>query len=285
MEDSEDNHIAQNRQSHPSVKQFGFKLCVAITLVVVLLGAGKAVSYFRLPALRESPNEYKSYVLWQVTRADTKTGTIMADGLRLTENSQCAAGEPTIWMFGGSGLRGEFLHDSQTIPSNIAKNYADSGRPVCVKNYGQVGWVSTQEVIKLMLELKRAQRKPDVVIFCDGTTDSYLPYESDEIDAHLAFPFFKAQFESWKAGDHRAFGYLRKTNTYMGLQALAKRYQLVRTAYAPRSIPANEAAAMAKRTLENYTQNMQILESLSAHYGFRYICFFGNPGFCPGRSR
>ena len=44
-----------------------------------------------------------------------------------------------------------------------------------VTNFGETGYVSTQNLIALMLEL-RAGRRPDVVVFYDGVNDTYSAY-------------------------------------------------------------------------------------------------------------
>ena len=69
----------------------------------------------------------------------------------------------------------------------LAEQNDKAGRSVCVRNYGETGWVSTQELIKLMLELKRTGRKPDLVIFYDGANDVYLPYQYGRVDVHNQF--------------------------------------------------------------------------------------------------
>ena len=60
---------------------------------------------------------------------------------------------PEIWVFGGSTVWGTGARDDYTIPSCIARNLAEAGRPSRVVNLGESGWVSTQEIILLQLYL------------------------------------------------------------------------------------------------------------------------------------
>lgn len=274
MQDPNDSKSILRGEGPSGLKQFATRFCISITIALGLLAAGECVSYLLLPHQVPSISDYQAYVIWQTARPIEKTRTVAADGLRLTYYSHCEAGEFTIWMFGGSNLWGQFNIDQETIPSLIAKHYDESGHRVCVRNYGQIGWASTQEVIKLMLELKRAERKPDVVIFYDGAVDSFLPYESDMVDVHMGFPTFKKKFESWRAGDQAGFEYLRSTNTYLGLQWIATKLKINNDAGVPRSISGEQAAAMAQRTLDNYERNMKIVEILAGHYGFHFECFW-----------
>jgi|ERR1700693_5771678 len=274
MQNAKDSQALQNGQGQSGLKRFATKFCVSITLAVGLLAAGECVLYFLLPPQVRSPSDYKAFVIWETVRPVFKIVTVDSEGLRQTQHSHCEAGAYTIWMFGGSSMWGHVMHDWETIPSQVAKHYEESGHPVCVKNYGQEAWVNTQEVIKLMLLLKRVEKIPDAVIFYDGTNEAFLPYESDEVDAHWGFPRFKNKFESWKFGEQRGFEYIKSTNTYLGLQWAADKLQLVHNTAAPRMISAEQAAPMAMRALDNYSKNMEIVDLLAAHYGFHYDFFW-----------
>jgi hypothetical protein len=264
------NKHSENGGEQLGVRQFAAKLCVSITLLVGLLAAGECAAFLFL-SWRTGPdafrNEYKSYVIWRGRPSQHQTMvTVDEGGLRRTMNSQCEANDYTIWMFGGSGLWGSFNRDRETIPSLLAKRYEDSGRPVCVRNYGQKGWTSTQEVIELQLELKRISTKPDVVIFYDGSADSLIPYETDEFDVHMGFPAAKREFESWTG---EGFAYFGDTNTHQALQWLAGRLHLD----VHNSISASQVIAKAKRTLANYLGNMEIVDALAMYYRFHYVWF------------
>jgi lysophospholipase L1-like esterase len=75
-----------------------------------------------------------------------------------------------IFMFGGSALWGDSVRDEHTLPSLLAQRLTQAGYAVDVSNYGQLGYVSTQEWIALALELRRGN-VPDLVVFYDGAND------------------------------------------------------------------------------------------------------------------
>jgi hypothetical protein len=61
--------------------------------------------------------------------------------------------------------------DWGTIPAHLQRFWNESAsRSVCVRNFGQLGWNSTQSVIALLKELQQC-RVPDLVIFHDGVND------------------------------------------------------------------------------------------------------------------
>jgi hypothetical protein len=169
-----------------------------------------------------------------------------------------------------------------TIPSLLAKKYEDAGRKVCVKNFGEKGWVSTQELIELMLSLKQAVQKPDLVIFYDGVTDSYLPYQSNVPDAHFNFLQTKNEFES--LGDNGAsLEYLKRTNTYRTLMEL--RSMLVGTGVGidRAHLTPQQLNAMAEITYDNYLKNMRLADLLAQSYGFQ-CAFFWQPTLLAGQK-
>jgi len=244
---------------------------MAATFAVVILIAGECVAYALLQRRQGNYNyAYQAYVLWQVAPSPNGAIHLGPDGLRLTANTTCDGEAFTIWMFGGSGLWGNFVQDGETIPSYLAQIYQQKGRPACVRNFGQRGWTNTQEVIKLMLELKQASRPPDVVLFYDGSVDSSLPYEPDEPDVHMGFERFKQKFEGWQPGREAGFGYLRSTNTFQALRWLAEWLNLDRNEESSSSIPDARLAATSERTVRNYRKNIDIVDALAARYAFRY---------------
>ena len=69
-----------------------------------------------------------------------------------------------IFVFGGSTVWGTGVSDSSTIPSLLNIELYKKGINSQVTNFGESGYVSTQELIMLMQELKSGNM-PDFVIF------------------------------------------------------------------------------------------------------------------------
>ncbi len=98
---------------------------------------------------------WKPYVYWQ--REEGVRKTIQMKGKK-------------VWVFGGSAVWGTGVEWNETIPSYLA-NYGYN-----VTNYGETGYVSTQELILLIQELKSGF-PPDIVIFYDGFNDVFSAYQ------------------------------------------------------------------------------------------------------------
>ena len=124
---------------------------------------------------------WRSYVYWR--RRPFKGNYINIDdrGIRQTAPSGITAAEASktlrIFMFGGSTLWGWGARDQGTIPSLLEKALSKRNIKSEITNYAEVGYVNTQELIELILQLQRGN-VPDLAIFYDGVNDVYAAYQS-----------------------------------------------------------------------------------------------------------
>jgi hypothetical protein len=301
---TKDDQTVDNRQRSTTeykslLQHFAVRLCVAVTLGVILLGAIELYSYKRyLPegrdvledavkldiaesgsaAEREYWNEfeqsnkvsYHQYVLWRRAPYQGELISINQDGVRRTLHTECDDKTYTIWMFGDSVMWGGGAPDAETIPSFVARDYERAGKPVCIVNYAEKGWSNTQEMVGLIEQLKHATRKPDIVLFYDGGTEAFAAYQSGRADVHSNFNLFKNFLDNWGATQRASFSYFRQTNTYRLLERIAVKAPFHRK---QDRVP---AASLDRETLsaavvENYVQNMDIIDLLAKQYGFRAI--------------
>ena len=121
--------------------------------------------------------DWRSYAYWRHRPYQGRTLTIGDDGLRKTWNRPADAlpgiEARRIFMFGGSAMIGFGARDDFTIPSILARELSETTVPnVVVSNFGQTGYVSSQELLTLMEELKGGN-VPDLVIFYDGVNDTF----------------------------------------------------------------------------------------------------------------
>jgi hypothetical protein len=290
------------------LKAFAVRLCVCVTILVALFVLGEGISYLDLKytgAVETPPAsfyegqpwasrywlewnaminslQYQSYVIWRRAPYSGQTINVDADGIRKTYYSSCDASEYTIWIFGNSTLWGTGVPDWDTIPSLLAKKYTEAGRKVCVKNFGEKAWVSTQELIQLMLSLKQAKKTPDLVIFYDGITDAYLPYQSDFPDAHFNFLQTKKEFENL-GNTGASLDYLKRTNTYRTLMELRSMLVSAGSGRDRAHLTSEELDSMAKTTYSNYLKNVRLADLLAQAYGFRCV-FFWQPTLLTGHK-
>jgi len=120
------------------------------------------------------------YVYWKTAPMRSAYLNIDEYSNRVTWNQPPHSGRPLlrVFCFGGSTTWGAGARDDYTIPSLLAKHLAGHpGYDVEVDNFGQMGWVTSQELIYLYELLRRGQR-PDLVIFYDGVNDTFIGYQN-----------------------------------------------------------------------------------------------------------
>lgn len=129
---------------------------------------------------------FEPYIHYRRDAFSGKWTNVSDEGLRKTIKSP-AEGAKKVFMFGGSTLWGSGATDAQTIPSQLQKLL---GPDYDVYNFGESGFVSTQELNYLLLRLAKGDR-PDIVIFYDGANDTYtgayspaVPRDPHELRQH-----------------------------------------------------------------------------------------------------
>jgi lysophospholipase L1-like esterase len=96
---------------------------------------------------------------------------IGSDGLRVT-SAFVKDGEaaPSVHFFGGSTVWGTGSRDDYTLPSQVARLMNEAGTPIRAENYGQPGYVSTQDMILFQRQLALGNI-PNVAVFYQGFND------------------------------------------------------------------------------------------------------------------
>lgn len=223
--------------------------------------------------------QYRAYVGWERKPFQGETINIDAGGVRRSVPSDCNdRNNYTIWMFGGSTIWGAGAPDWLTIPSLLAKKYEESGRKVCVRNFGQKAWVNTQEMVKLTLELKQAERKPDLVLFYDGPADVYESYQSGQAGLHQNFEDTKQVLEGRATSGSASFRYLMETNTAKLL------LQQKTTGGMTKRASTHDVPDLARATVRCYLDNVHLVEALGREYKFEPV-FFWEPTLSTGNKK
>ena len=154
-----------------------------------------AQQYFQ--SLNRVHMRWYPYAYWKAVPLSSRYLNIDADGNRVTwrKPHQDGARERPVMrllMLGGSTLWGTGVRDDHTLASLLAKRFADSpDYELEITNLGQIGYVSTQELIMLYQLLRRGQR-PDLVIFYDGVNEAFTGYQNG-IGGLTQSEFFRAQ--------------------------------------------------------------------------------------------
>jgi hypothetical protein len=225
---------------------------------------------------------YEPYVLWRRAPYTGETIVIDDDGLRRTTHSDCSGQKYTIWIFGGSTMWGAGSPDWLTIPSLLAEQYEKNGMPVCVHNYGTSAWVSTQETIEFLQELKRASRRPDLVIFYDGINDAFTLYQSGSIDVPQNNDRIRSKLES---GDPMQTGwnhprsnsmlqFFLDSKTFQAISRIGTSLRLMRNGSRPAFDRQPGGDRIQAQFDVAYLKNLDLIAALGREYGFKYAFFW-----------
>jgi len=219
---------------------------------------------------RQLSLEYHPFGLWRSRPFAGETVNVDASGVRRTDPIRCGPEDPLVWLFGGSTMWGFGSPDWETIPSHLARRFAEEGRPICAVNYGEDSWRAVQGVVKLALELRAASRKPDLVIFLSGCNDVFTPFFlTGRADREWDFVQSKPWLDDLPRRSRGSLAFLRATNTATLLRKVATGLK----GPAPWPAPAHPRA-LAIEVADDFSRNMDMVDALSRGFGFRWASFW-----------
>ncbi len=211
-------------------------------------------------------SDWHSYVYWRRSPYHGKYINVDQNGIRYTwnQNSTPSSNQIKIMMFGGSALWGTGARDEFTIPSMVSKKLSAKNVDVWVTNMGEGGYVSTQEVIALTLELQKGN-VPDLVLFYDGANDAFSAFQQGVAGIPQNEYNRVAEFNqlNWRGA------VVEKLALYRAVKGLTDR--------ARRTTQTDQAnAKLADAVMDMYMANTRIVESLAQAYGFA-VAFYWQP--------
>jgi lysophospholipase L1-like esterase len=224
---------------------------------------------------QKSRKSYVPFLLWKVTNWHGKyiNNDESPTGVwRRTLNpadDQCKLKQRlTLWIFGGSTVYGTGVPDWATLPSYLSRALnAASSDCVVVSNFGVEGYVSNQEVILLMEQLK-AGGHPDIVIVYDGLNDAGAAGPSSgPPHPHFSFDTIKRRVEGSISG---CFDFIRESYT---LRLAGKIRGFLSRGHPSRSV-LDELHTKGVAALDNYEANLNVAKALGNAYNFQIYCFW-----------
>lgn len=181
-----------------------------------------------------------------------------------------------VWVFGGSTVWGVGAPDAETLPS-LLSSQLNTARDKCfeVTNLGVEAYVSNQELIFLIQELKSGNR-PDMVILYDGLNDACVGAIDRLPAGHNYFLPIETAFET---GNNVVGILTQKSYLFRLVRALRRRLEPSPTATARDA----DLSGLVRATLDNYEANLAIVRMLGEKYGFKTV-FFWQPALLYGKK-
>ena len=217
--------------------------------------------------------QWHSYVYWRSRPFHGSYVNVDAQGIRRTWNASSTpvVGQPKIFMFGGSTMWGWGSRDEFTIASHVSKRLArDLSVAPLVVNYGEAGYVTTQEVLTLMLELRRGNI-PDVAVFYDGVNDAWSSFQNGTAGIPQNEVNRVAEFNSRDRLNLRG-GVLEKLGMYRVTRSVSGALGRSGSGRAVRRRAVDQALVDA--TVDVYFANVRLVNTLAREFGFRAVFFW-----------
>ncbi len=220
---------------------------------------------------------WQPYVYWKTLPFHGKYINVDDDSRRKSWRSPqplVSAETIKIFIFGGSTIWGWGVRDDHTIPSYVKKILWEEHHLDCdVINMGEIGFVSTQEVIYLMTELQR-HHHPHIVIFYDGLNEVCSTLRTGQL-GKVGIPWDELEREESFERERRSLvkqtidGYARHSPLYQLFSPVLKRPLLAKSDDAEL-----HSKDLAEEIVSLYRQNMDVVRALSQFFGFDMLCYW-----------
>jgi lysophospholipase L1-like esterase len=222
-------------------------------------------------------HRYAPYVLWRMAPYQGALIRVDDQGVRETPGSVCDSTAYTVFFFGGSTAWGLGSPDWGTIPAYLREELASlTGRPVCMRNFGELGWVSTQDLIQLERELQ-AERIPDLAIFYGGVNDVVMGYQHHEAGLHWTLHKIIRLLEQPEGPSGARLSDLRwRSNLYRLAVRMKARLQPPADSAPPRRQRQDPSDSVADRVVDLYVTNYRMAAALGRAFDFE-VEFFWQP--------
>jgi lysophospholipase L1-like esterase len=220
---------------------------------------------------------YEPYVVWRSPSYNGDHLNIDDRGVRTTPGSTCAGGALKIYTFGGSAMWGWGAPDWGTIPAYLQQEVESPSRPsICVVNYGEQAFVSTQELIQLQLRLA-AGDVPDVVLFYSGVNDVFA---ADQVGGPILHQNLQDIATRFDRTEPSLLRWLLARNAVRLGRMVSSQLGLMR-GNRPQTMPEKSTAELADGIIDTYLRGYETVDALSERFGFRYA-FFWQPHILAG---
>jgi hypothetical protein len=222
-------------------------------------------------------SRWEPYVYWKRKPYDGEFIQVDEEGRRKTTKKSHPLSKRqsglNIHFYGGSAMWGTGARDAYTIPSLAGNELIRHGINPSLLNFGESGYVSSQEVTALISELKKGNI-PDVVVFYDGVNDIFSAYQSGRAGIPQNESNRQKEFNALKEKKKSLRAFLSSLKTLSTIRFLTRKFGADQAI-----IPEGKVADLenlASQTAHHYNENIRLVNALAKEYGF-YALFYWQP--------
>jgi len=234
---------------------------------------------------------YYPYVGWRRAPFAGETINVDQSGIRATPGADCRDGSFKVFAFGESSMWGTGSPDWGTIPAHLQRGLEKqiTGRPVCMVNFAESAYVSTQDVIILLMQLQSGNI-PDWVLFYN-TGDIYAAYQSGRAGVVQNLDQLAAKFETGPS-QPTLLDRLQNTSSYALFERLIDKTRIGNSEQkkeAPKQLvtfktKGIDAKKLGASVVQSYFENFRMVNALGEKYRFKSL-FFLPPHISFGNKR
>ena len=206
---------------------------------------------------------FEPYYHWRRNFFNGKYINIANNGTRASTLPKNTNTQANIFIFGGSTTWGTGAIDKHTIPSFLQQKINQSGLDFRVTNYGESGFVSTQELNLLLQQLAHGNI-PDTVIFYDGVNDGYAGVYSPAIPRDVQNLRIKYKRE-------------KKENILLKIYNFSNYKKLINYLIKNKKWDTKVSSKIKKNsrsTIKFYEEHIRQVKALGKEYGFKTFFFW-----------
>jgi lysophospholipase L1-like esterase len=223
---------------------------------------------------------YYPYVGWRRAPFKGKTIDIDQNGIRVTPGADCKANSFKVFTFGESTMWGTGSPNWATIPAYLQAGLGKLRHgPVCVVNFAETAYVTTQSVIMLLVQLQSGN-VPDLVVFYGLEGDAYAAYQSGRAGVPQNLDQLVARFETSKSPP-TLVELLTNSHSYSLIERLTGKLTIANpeqgepasrklVTYESKGI---EVTHLGNLIVQNYIENYNTVKALAHTYRFKYFFF------------
>ena len=218
---------------------------------------------------------WEPYVYWKRKPFSGKYINIDDKGIRKTSfNPHPFSADKTetkIFFFGGSTMWGSGVRDKFTIPSLTGAALSKQGHFVMITNFGESGFVFSQELIRLLNELRRGNI-PDIAIFYDGANDIYSSLQSGIAGIPQNEANRQKEFNSLQEKKKSLLVFFHSLNTLATVKFINLKFGKGKMIFKNRN--KGELNILAQQTVNVYNENIRIINTLAKQYEFQAVFYW-----------
>ena len=179
--------------------------------------------------------------------------------------------ELKLFFFGGSAMWGTGARDAYTIPSLTGNEMIMKGFSPSIVNFGESGYVSTQDLLSLMNELKNGN-VPDVAIFYSGVNDIFSSYQSGKAGIPQNESNRRKEFNTLQEKKKSFLVFLKSLKTLATIKFLLNQFGPDQSLIPEQ--PVADSESLAEKTVHQYNENIRVVNALAKEYGFQAMFYW-----------